>query len=529
MKETALLNLCIVKLFRRVNRIICRETNLGENVGQKGIKIMNIGNSYSSWMHQTAQTGYRNRSAQTGREDAGKAFLGEHKGNDESVINDAAAGKTEAEEDREKKTEDMTYREQILAHMEEMARKVREGKVEPAFQTGAQSFTIKEWEKLLADFDDAEEALQEQIKELIAEVEKQAAKEAMRRDAEGKPDADGTDTAIVTNVPVPEAARTHAPSGGSVVNPRTSSGNNEAAQTTVGSSAAAPQTAQTAVGGSTAASGEKTREIDGTDDNYTDVEVTDPEELMELLTGEVTKSTFPTDDPQKKHWFITCYGQDGIWCKEAYFDGSKWINKDCWKFSYTEPGQYEKVMAFLERFPQDANLRFASSEAFWKDFLAGKINEDEFVNFFETSTDEDGVPDYTYEKDGSTYIDREKAKWAKYMNGFGAHFYTAEEMDLIWRAVINENQKGLQKISDYDGKMTIPEDAKNEETADGEEDLETKIITKADGSTVLEIKTSYGVMEVEITEAQKFGLQYEARPGTNIDRTQFVPAPILTE
>lgn len=36
-------------------------------------------------------------------------------------------------------------------------------------------------------------------------------------------------------------------------------------------------------------------------------------------------------------------------------------------------------------------------------------------------------------------------------------------------------------------------------------------------------------MEVEITEAQKFGLQYEARPGTNIDRTQFVPAPILTE
>ena len=77
--------------------------------------------------------------------------------------------------------------------------------------------------------------------------------------------------------------------------------------------------------------------------------------------------------------------------------------------------------------------------------------------------------------------------------------------------------------------MTIPEDAKNEETVDGEEDLETKIITKADGSTVLEIKTSYGVMEVEITEAQKFGLQYEARPGTNIDRTQFVPAPILTE
>lgn len=461
---------------------------------------MNVGNSYSSWIRNNAQAGYGNgnRSAGSGR--AGKS--------DTNVIAPGEADKKKTEEKSEEKSAaDMTYREQILAHMEEMARKVKEGKVEPTFQTGAESFTIKEWEKLLADFDDAEEALQEQIKEMIAEVEEQAAREAMRREAEGKPDADGTETTIVTNVSVPEAAQTQTASAGSVVNPGTSSD----------SGVAAPQAAT--VGGGAAASGKKPREIEGADDNHTDVEVTDPEELMELLTGEVTKSTFPTDDPQKKHWFITCYGQDGIRCKEAYFDGTKWVNKDCWKFSYTEPGQYEKVMAFLERFPQDANLRFASSEEFWKDFLAGKINGDEFVNFFETSTDKDGVPDYTYEKDGSTYIDREKAKWAKYMNGFGAHFYTGEEMDLIWRAVINENRKGLQKISDYDGKMTIPEDAKNEEAADGEEDLETKIITKPDGSTVLEIKTSFGVMEVEITEAQKFGLQYEARQRAQVDRT----------
>ncbi len=400
---------------------------------------MNIGNSCASWMHNTPPTGHGSRSGQPGKVQ------------------------------EEKKIEDMTYREQILAHMEEMAKKVKEGKVEPTFQTGAQSFTIKEWEKLLADFDDAEEALQEQIKELIAEVEKQAAKEAMRREAEGRSEGDGAGT-DVTNVSVPRAAApAHAVQG---------------------------------------------------NDNCTDVEVTDPEELMELLTGEVTKSTFPTDDPEHKHWFITCYSQDGIWCKEAYFDGSKWVNKDCWKFSYTEPGQYEKVMAFLERFPQDANLRFASHKEFWEDFLAGKIDEDDFVNFFETSTDKDGVPDYTYEKDGSTYIDREKMKYAKYMNGFGAHFYTAEEMDLIWRAVIHENRKGLQKISDYGGQMTVPKDARpGTEKDEEDDDLETNIITKPDGSTVLEIKTSYGVMEVEITEAQKFGLQYEARPAARSGRS----------
>ncbi len=467
---------------------------------------MNIGNRYASWMHNTTPAGYGNRAGQTGKPaGAGTPFWGEDEKSDTDAINDTTTGKTETgEKGEEKKAEDMTYREQILAHMEEMAKKVKEGKVEPTFQTGAQSFTIKEWEKLLADFDDAEEALQEQIKELIAEVEKQAAKEAMRREAEGKPDSDSAGAAV-TNVSVPETAQPTVESGGSVVNPKTAESGG----------AAAPPVAPTVTGGATAPA----HVVQG-NDNCTDVEVTDPEELMELLTGEVTKSTFPTDDPEHKHWFITCYSQDGIWCKEAYFDGNKWVNKDCWKFSYTEPGQYEKVMAFLERFPQDANLRFASHKEFWEDFLAGKIDENDFVNFFETSTDENGVPDYTYEKNGSTYIDREKAKYAKYMNDHSIHAYTREEFDLIWRAVIHENRKGLQKISDYDGQMTVPKDARpGTEKDEEEDDLETNIITKPDGSTVLEIKTSYGVMEVEITEAQKFGLQYEARPAARGGRS----------
>lgn len=436
---------------------------------------MNIGNSYSSWMHNTYRTEYGNRSAQSGKTEEG-------------------------EKSAEKKPEDMTYREQILAHMEEMAKKVKDGKVEPTFQTGAQSFTIKEWEKLLADFDGAEEALQEQIKELIAEVEKQAAKEALRREAEGKPDADGTGTAV-TSVSVPEAAQPTVEAGCSVANPGAAESGGTAAPTSTSDSAVAAGNA--------------------TVGNVNDSDDEDLEEIAALLTDEVTKCSYPADDPKEKHWFITCYGQDGISCREAWFDGTKWVNRDCWNLTYTEPGQYEKVMAFLQRFPQDANLRFASHENFWKDFLAGEIDEDDFVNFFETSTDEDGVPDYTYEKDGSTYIDREKAKYAKYMNGFGAHFYTAEEMDLLWRGIIHENRKGLQKISDYDGQMTIPgadgtgKSGKGKDAGDEDDDLETKIITKPDGSTVLEIKTSFGVMEVEITEAQKFGLQYEVHQGDN--------------
>lgn len=483
---------------------------------------MNIGNRYASWMHDTTQAGYGNRSRQTGNTETAKTFTAGNEKNDASVINEADSEKKQPEEKSgENKAEDMTLREQILAHMEEMAKKVREGKVEPTFQTGAQTFTIKEWDKLLADFDDAEEALQELVKEQIAEAEKQAAKEALRREAEGKPDSNGTGT-VVTNLSVPAAAQPTVEADGSVANPNPSGSGVEASAPTAAGSAAM---VSASAAGNAASSGIKPWELDGMDDNVTEVEVTDPEELAELLTGQVAKSTFPTDDPKNKHWFITCFGQDGIMCREAYMENGKWVNKSCWNLPYTEPGQREKVLAFIQRFPQDANLRFACHENFWEDFLAGEIDEDDFVNFFETSTDKDGVPNYTYEKDGSTYIDREKAKYAIYMNDFGAHFYTAEEMDLIWRGIIHENSKSLQKVSDYDGQMTVPETdeagkgGKEKDAADEEDDLETQIITKPDGSTVLEIKTSFGVMEVEITEAQKFGLQYVARPGNGPDRT----------
>ncbi|MBD5524409.1 MAG: hypothetical protein HDR04_08320 [Lachnospiraceae bacterium] len=242
-------------------------------------------------------------------------------------------------------------------------------------------------------------------------------------------------------------------------------------------------------------------------------ETTEAQNVAALLTDEITKCSYPTDNPEQKHCYITCYGQDGITCKEAYFDGTRWVNKDLWSFSYTEKGQYEKVMAFLERFPQDANLRFAAHENFWKDFLAGEINEDEFVSFFETT--KDGVPDYTYEKDGSTYIDREKVKYAKYMNDFGTRFYTREEMELILRGIMHENRKKLTLVSCYNGKMTIPAGAGVDKDSQEEDEIETKLITKPDGSTVLQIKTAYGVMELEVTQAQKFGLMIDV--GHSID------------
>lgn len=293
--------------------------------------------------------------------------------------NDASATKTDTSltaadksaEKTEETEEPKSYREQLLEKMEEMANHIKNGTIQPKFKIGAQEYTIKEWEKLLEKFDATEEALREEVEAYVEEIKKQAEAEAARRAAMyGMPEP----AKLIETEKVTETSQTVAAQlAGNVAEMRE--------VTSVSESAA---------------------------------EETDVKDAAALLTDEVTKCSYPTDDPKQKHWYITAYGQDGISCKEAYFDGTRWMNKDLWSFSYTEKGQYEKVMAFLQRFPQDANLRFAAHEDFWKDFLAGEIDEDDFVAFFETT--KDGVPDYTYEKEGSTYFDREKAKYAKYMS-----------------------------------------------------------------------------------------------------------------
>lgn len=254
---------------------------------------------------------------------------------------------------------DKTCREPILEKMAEMAKKVKDGTVEPTFQIGAMSYTMKEWDKLLEKFDAAEEALQEAVQAQIEEVEEQAAKEALRRELNGKEEGTGKETAAVVT---------------------------KSAAETIEAETTAAET--------------------GT--------VEDAEQTAALLTDEVTKCSYPTEDPKQKHWFITAYGSDGISCREAYFDGTRWVNRDCFSISYTQEGQYEKVMAFLKWFPSDANLRFAAKEDFWRDFLSGEIDEDAFAAFFETTNN--GAIDYTYTEGDSAYIDPEKAKYAQYMN-----------------------------------------------------------------------------------------------------------------
>lgn len=164
----------------------------------------------------------------------------------------------------------------------------------------------------------------------------------------------------------------------------------------------------------------------------------------QLLVSETTKCTYPASDPKEKDTlYIVCYTEDGIFCR---MEGKEEYE---WELAYDQPGQYEKVMDLIHQFSPEENLRFTSHENFWTDFLEDKIEMEDFMVFFQGT--KNGVPDYSIVKDGSMYVDEAKAKYAPYMNPFGARFYTAEEMWEQQEKIIKENTEKT-KIS-YQDKM----------------------------------------------------------------------------
>lgn len=66
---------------------------------------------------------------------------------------------------REQTEENADYLEFIRQRKDEIFEKVKKGETEPKIQTGAQSFSEKEWDRLLEQFDSAEEALKELMRQ----------------------------------------------------------------------------------------------------------------------------------------------------------------------------------------------------------------------------------------------------------------------------------------------------------------------------------------------------------------------------
>lgn len=71
---------------------------------------------------------------------------------------------------------DMNYTEMIHSKVEELYTKIKNGDTEPSYAIGAQSFTQREWDKLLEQVDKVQEEIHklvEQVKERLEEEEEQ--------------------------------------------------------------------------------------------------------------------------------------------------------------------------------------------------------------------------------------------------------------------------------------------------------------------------------------------------------------------
>ena len=129
-----------------------------------------------------------------------------------------------------------------------------------------------------------------------------------------------------------------------------------------------------------------------------------------LLTYEYTGCTYTNDNPEGKDWnYITWYTEEGMYCEDV--NGHVGNN---WAFFWEDEEQYNKVKEFIEQFPEDYNMRFASNQTFWKDFLNDEIDMESFMEFL--STTNNGMPNYGIGDAENMYIDKEKAQWTMYMN-----------------------------------------------------------------------------------------------------------------
>ena len=91
----------------------------------------------------------------------------------------------EAEETKETQDGRTNDNEDLLSilrsNIEEMRERLKNGDKEPSFQIGAQSFTLKEWDKFMSRFDAIQEDIQKSIEEEIEKKKEEQQEEEVRK------------------------------------------------------------------------------------------------------------------------------------------------------------------------------------------------------------------------------------------------------------------------------------------------------------------------------------------------------------
>lgn len=98
--------------------------------------------------------------------------------------------------------------ELIRSRMDEILEKVKKGKTEPVIQTGAQAFSEKEWDRLLEQFDSAEDALKEKMREEHAKrLKEQINKAEIMNDMDKEAEEILTSQSTMCTLPSSEAGK----------------------------------------------------------------------------------------------------------------------------------------------------------------------------------------------------------------------------------------------------------------------------------------------------------------------------------
>ncbi|MCM1126976.1 MAG: hypothetical protein NC429_10945 [Lachnospiraceae bacterium] len=160
-----------------------------------------------------------------------------------------------------------------------------------------------------------------------------------------------------------------------------------------------------------------------------------------------TKGIYTSNTPKELDTvFYTYYSPEGIRCiREGERDPenpNEKIGKDTlqWEIKLDSRDQYDKIMKFLSRFPQEDNFRFATRQLFWNDFLEEKIDMDSFFDFYAWTND--GCPDMGKGENGEQIgINKERINDsnAEYFNDWTwiKNVWTQEEMWAEWYAKID--------------------------------------------------------------------------------------------
>lgn len=135
------------------------------------------------------------------------------------------------------------------------------------------------------------------------------------------------------------------------------------------------------------------------------------EDAVNALPAEKTSCTYPieTGDGVSEVTWSTFYEKNRIYCIREGCDACEW------EIPLGDETQYDKVMSFLNGLKDKENLRFASHENFWRDYLSGELDMEGFQNFLDTKVQK-GIPDYTYVTEEGVRFDKEAVSFSKYID-----------------------------------------------------------------------------------------------------------------